>query len=321
MLTKKENFLRAIRRQNPEWVPYGCENVTLVYPPVVERPAGKGKDDFGVLWDINELAEGGTYPVEGDFVITDIEDFKNQLKFPNFAKMDWSVAAKEAAAVDRDEYLIQGVSEFGVFERSYLLMGMQNALMAYYTNPDEMYELCGAIADYKIALLTKYHEVVKPDMMWYGDDWGTQNNLFIAPEIWRQIIKPHTQRVYNCMKELGIIINQHSCGKIDSVFEDICEMGADVINPCQPCNGLKELKQRFGELICFCGGVDSQFVLDNDEATPQDVTDEVIKRIYEMSLPNGGYIISPSHSVPYNKEKLDAMEKAAVEHGRKVYER
>ena len=319
-MTKKENFLKAIRRQNPEWVPYGYENVKLVYPPVIERPAGKGIDDFGVAWDINELAEGGTYPVEGGFVITDIEDFKNQLVFPKFDEMDWSVAAKEAAAIDRDEYLIQGVSEFGVFERSYLLMGMQNALMAYYTNPDEMYELCGAIADYKIALLTKYHEVVKPDMMWYGDDWGTQNNLFIAPEIWRQIIKPHTQRVYNCMKELGIIINQHSCGKIESVFGDICEMGADIINPCQPCNNLAELKQQFGERICFCGGVDSQFVLDNDDATPQDVADEVIKRIYEMSLPNGGYIINPSHDVPYNKEKLDAMEKTAVEHGRKVYE-
>ena len=319
MITKKENYLRAIRRENPQWVPYGRESVKLVYPPVIERAAGKGKDDFGVEWDINELAEGGTYPVEGEFVITDIERFREQLIFPKFDEMDWSIAAKEAAAIDRDEYLIEGVSEFGVFERAYLLMGMENALMAYYTNPNEMYELCSAIADYKIELIKKYHAEVGFDILWYGDDWGTQSNLFISPDLWRQIVKPNTQRVYNCIKELGVIIDQHSCGKIESVFSDICEMGADIINPCQPCNDLKGLKQRFGDRICFFGGVDSQFVLDNDNATPEDVEAEVRKRIYEMSLPNGGYIISPSHSVPYDKAKLDAMERTAAEHGRKVY--
>jgi hypothetical protein len=40
----------------------------------------------------------------------------------------------------------------GIFERSYLLLGMEEALMNYITHPEEMYEMCGAIADYKIRL-------------------------------------------------------------------------------------------------------------------------------------------------------------------------
>ena len=94
-----------------------------------------------------------------------------------------------------------------------------------------MCELAAAIADYKIALLKKCHEEVKLDILWYGDDWGTQENLFISPEKWRKIIKPHTKRIYDCAKSLGIIINRHSCGKIESVVGDIIEMEAISSDP------------------------------------------------------------------------------------------
>lgn len=101
-------------------------------------------------------------------------------------------ARPAAAGVDREEYLVSGFVEMGLFERSYLLMGMEEALMAYYTHPEEMSDLCSAIADYKIAVIRKYHQVTGMDILWYGDDWGTQSNLFLSPEIWRKVIRPHT---------------------------------------------------------------------------------------------------------------------------------
>jgi uroporphyrinogen-III decarboxylase len=98
-------------------------------------------------------------------------------------------------------------------------------------------------------------------------------------------------------------------------------MGADIWNPCQPCNDLKALKEKYGDRITFCGGVDSQFVLTDPNKTPDDVRREVIKRIDEMALPNGGYITAPSHEVPYDKAKLAAMEDAARTRGREIYEK
>ena len=70
------------------------------------------------------------------------------------------------------------------------------------------------------------------------------------------------------MKHRGILVNQHSCGKIASVFADVVEMGADIVNPCQPCNDLADLKRRFAGRITFCGGIDSQHVLDRPGVTP-----------------------------------------------------
>ena len=37
-LTPKENLLRAIRHDHPQWVPKGLEAVASIGSPVVERP-------------------------------------------------------------------------------------------------------------------------------------------------------------------------------------------------------------------------------------------------------------------------------------------
>ena len=41
-----------------------------------------------------------------------------------------------------------------------------------------------AVADYKVALIERFHDAIKMDILWYGDDWGTQEALFIPPDIW-----------------------------------------------------------------------------------------------------------------------------------------
>ena len=61
-LTPKQNLLRAIRHEDPEWVPKGLESVVSIFAPVVERPAAPGYDAFGVYWSLDETARGGTYP-------------------------------------------------------------------------------------------------------------------------------------------------------------------------------------------------------------------------------------------------------------------
>jgi uroporphyrinogen-III decarboxylase len=184
--------------------------------------------------------------------------------------------------------------------------------------PQMMDELIGALADYKIALLERFDAEADLDLVWYGDDWGTQENLFLPPAVWRNLIRPHTQRIYDCLKRRGVLINQHSCGKIESIFGDLVEVGAAMWNPCQPCNDLAGLKKRFGARISFCGGLDSQFVLGRPGVTTGEVRAEVERRIAEMA-PGGGYIAEPSHSVPYRPEIAGAMHEAIRDFGSKIY--
>ncbi len=313
-MNRKENLLRAIKREQPEWVPNGMKDIVCVIPPVVERPIAAGFDDWGVKYGFEKEAEGGTYPLTHGNVIHDIETWREEIKVPDLDALDWTDLTQtwarlplDVAAIDRENTVVMGMVEFGIFERIYMLFGMEEALMYFLTDIDEMKEIAKIVADYKIKLITKFNDAIKLDVVWYGDDWGTQTNLFLPPDIWRKVIKPETKRIYDCMHDLGIIVNQHSCGKIEKIFGDIVENGADMVNPCQPCNDLKMLKSKYGDRISFFGGLDSQFVLNKPGVTAEEVRAEVRKRVGEMKL-GGGYVAAPSHEVPYTKEVLDAMD-------------
>jgi hypothetical protein len=311
----KENLLRVIRHDGPEWVPCGMETVVTIGPPVVERPNAAGHDAFGVQWSFEAGAEGGTFPTHGGHTITDLRRWREQLTLPDLDALDWSAARERAGEVDRGSHLVQAFVEMGLFERSYLLLGMEAALMAYLGEPDLMAELVGAIADYKTGLIERMDDDLDLDILWYGDDWGTQDRLFVPPDTWRAVLLPHTQRIYDCAKRRGILVNQHSCGRIEAVFADMVDMGADIWNPCQPCNDLADLKRRFGGRIAFCGGIDSQFVLNRPGVTTAEVRAEVRLRIDQLAA-GGGYIAAPSHSVPYDPEIVAAMQDEIATHGR-----
>ena len=314
IMNKRENMLRVIYHDHPLWVPEGMEGVVTISCPVVERPSSAGKDAFGVLWAYSAEAEGGTYPSVGGETIHDISCWQEQLTLPDLDAVDWEGVRLAADAVNRKENLVSGFVEMGLFERSYLLLGMEEALVNYLQEPEEMRALIHVLADYKIDLIERYYDEIHMDMIWYGDDWGTQTNTFLPLQTWRAIIGPETQRIYDCMKRLGVIINQHSCGKIESLVGDIVKMGANILNPCQPCNDLAYLKKRYGDRLCFAGGIDSQFVLNRPGVTIEEVAEEVKRRIEDLA-PGGGYIAMPSHDVPYDQAILHAMSEAIQKYG------
>jgi hypothetical protein len=324
-MNAKENLLRCIRHDGPQWVPNGLEPAVMLAPPIITRPKAAGHDSWGVLWEMDEV---GTYPAGSPRVCTDVRAWRRQVRFPDLTACDWTRftagwggqgAPVRIDTIDRETQLVCGVVELSLFERSYLLLGMEEALMAYLTETESMEVLLGAIADFNIELIARMDDALDVDMIWYGDDWGTQTQLFLPPEIWRSTVGKHTRRVYECMKKRGIIINQHSCGRIEEIFPDLVAMGADLWNPCQPCNDLAGLKRRFAGRICFCGGIDSQFVLDKPGVTTGAVRAEVRKRIDQMAG-GGGYIAGPSHGVPYKRELIDAMNDEIAAYGTGFYQ-
>lgn len=314
-MTPKENFLRAIYRRSPEWVPNGYESVVTIHPPVDERPVKAGPDCFGCIWALEEEAEGGTFPDAHGAVLDSLENWREKLVVPDIDSLDWSETRRQAESVDRSRYLISVFVHMGLFERSYLLLGMENALVAYITQTDEMRALLHEIADYKIRLIERLYEETHMDMIWYGDDWGTQRNSFLPPDIWRKTVGAETKRIYDWLKAHGVFITQHSCGKIDSIFGDIVEMGAQMFNPCQPCNDLRGMKEKYGDRISFYGGIDSQFVLGRPGVTPEEVDAEVKLRMDEMKG-EGGYVAGPSQGVPYDPVIINAMNEAIKKYGR-----
>jgi hypothetical protein len=76
-LALRENFLRALRHEKTESIPfaYGPESAGISgrsMPTEIGYPAKNIRDGFGVLWTSVDSAANAFIPVPGDFILKDI---------------------------------------------------------------------------------------------------------------------------------------------------------------------------------------------------------------------------------------------------------
>jgi uroporphyrinogen-III decarboxylase len=181
-----------------------------------------------------------------------------------------------------------------VFEKAYNMRGLYDLLLDFYRNPKAVRKLFEKIAWYRIEQ-AKVIADMGIDIFYTGSDYGTKTGLMTDPELWRNLIKPYEKRIIDIPRSKGIPVFVHSCGNIGAILEDLVEIGVDIINPVQP-RALDPVyvKEQFGDPLCLFGTIDVQDTL--PFGTPQDVADEVKKRILNLAS-GGGLILAPAHTV------------------------
>ncbi|MCL2305023.1 MAG: uroporphyrinogen decarboxylase family protein [Planctomycetaceae bacterium] len=183
---------------------------------------------------------------------------------------------------------------FSLYERAWTMRGMENLLMDFIRYPDFVHELFEKIADYNIA---QVREACRYDIdaIYFGDDWGQQTGLIMGPKLWKKFIFPQLQRMYGTVrKECGKFLMIHSCGKVDSLFDDLAGIGLNCFNPFQPeVMDVWSLLPRYRGRLSFHGGLSTQRTL--PYGTANDVREES-RRLIALGQA-GGYIFSPAHAV------------------------
>ena len=135
------------------------------------------------------------------------------------------------------------------------------------------------------------------DMIWIGDDVGTQRGMLISPKVWRRSLKPRMANFIATLKRINpqVKIAYHSDGDIRPIIPDLIEIGLDVLNPIQPaCMDPADLKREYGDRLCFWGAIDEQETL--PFGTPDDVRREIFARLETVGQ-DGGLILGPTHHV------------------------
>ncbi len=210
----------------------------------------------------------------------------------------------------------------GVFEQPARTMGMQSFLMALVSEPALAQRMMEKITDIYIESCNNYLDEVGPyiQVFTYWDDVCTQDGWMIRPEIYRRTIKPLQRRLVEAIKKkTNAKLYYHSCGATFDLIPDLIETGFDILNPVQvSAKGMdtKRLKQTYGKDIVFWGGgVDTQNVL--PFGNPQDVTDEVKRRIDDLA-PGGGFVLAAVHNIQAQvpPENIVALFDTAQEYGR-----
>lgn len=181
------------------------------------------------------------------------------------------------------------------FQDTCASFGMETALMNMLAN-EEVYQ---AVDDKVMEFYLKANKILleatkgELDAILIGNDVGTQRGLMISPECIRKFVIPGCKKLVEQAHSYGVKVIYHSCGSIADVIPDFIEAGVDIIHPIQALAAGMEpgnLKERFGDDVSYCGGVDTQDLLVH--GTPEMVRDKVkeLRTIFPSGL-----IVSPSH--------------------------
>lgn len=222
--------------------------------------------------------------------------------------------ARNLIAGYKEDYWIVGVTVTTIFETAWALRGLSQLLMDFVMNPDMANRVLDIPYQYHLTAAKKLVEL-GVDMIWTGDDVGTQTGMMISPDTWRQYFKP---RMANFIAELKAInpdvkVAYHSDGDIRMIIPELIEIGLDVLNPVQPaCMNPAELKETYGDKLMYWGTIDEQYTL--PFGSPEEVREEVVTRLKTIGK-GGGLIIGPTHHVQLDTpmENFHAMHRTILE--------
>jgi uroporphyrinogen decarboxylase len=204
-----------------------------------------------------------------------------------------------------------------IFEAAWLLRGLENLLIDMVADKEYAHELFDRLTEYT---LIAGREMVSQgiDVLWLGDDFGTQQAMLISPEMWREFFKTRYARLIDTFKAQNpeLKIAYHSDGYIEPIMEELIEIGIEALNPVQPLSmDPAEMKRRYGHRLSFWGTIDTQWTFPFGSA--QDLEREVRERIRSMA-PGGGFILCSSHRVQPDApmENIRTFYRVARQHGR-----
>ena len=176
----------------------------------------------------------------------------------------------------------------GPFERMHCLIGFEDALCAFYEDPEVVEEFFAAMLEYKKAVVDCVAEYIKPEIMIFDDDYGTSRATFMNPDMWREFFPQFWKPLVDYVHSKGIKFELHSCGYITPLVGDFVELGMDILQPIQTNNDLKAMKEQWGDKIIFRLAIfDKQF--DRLEQTEDEVRADIWS-YYATLAPGGNFI-------------------------------
>lgn len=127
------------------------------------------------------------------------------------------------------------------------------------------------------------------DAIMSGEDWGTQDQLLMKPDTFRELFKPCFSRLAGAAHSRGLSVWFHSCGYVKEVLADWVEVGINVCQFDQPeLHGIDYLAQNFGGRLHIWSPVDIQKTLQTgDPAKIESVAREYVEK---LGCFGGGFI-------------------------------
>lgn len=230
-------------------------------------------------------------------------------------------AVRDACARYQDYAIVLGDAGVGdIINSTGMIRTMEQVLIDLVTDEEAFF----CYVDRKLGIMrevlnrTLEAAVGKIDLLWMGEDLGTQHAPLISLDLYRQHLRPRHQQLVDLGTQWHIPVMVHTCGSSSWAYDDFIAMGVRAVDTLQPeAKDMSPayLKARYGEQLAFHGCISTAGPL------AYGTVDEVIANVREtlaVMMPGGGYALAPTHQMQDNTptENAVAMYAAAHEFGR-----
>jgi hypothetical protein len=256
---------------------------------VIENSIEKWKDEWGNTWarHVSDSTTKGEI-LEGALVDWSLFD---DFHFPDWANSENYTCLSQDLIRNRHKYLICGMPGF-YFSVARNLRGLENFLVDILIEKSSTLKLLSRLETLFCDVLVQYAKL-GVDAVFFCEDWGTQNQLLISPNNWREIFKPYYSRFCEFARRNGISIWMHSCGYIYEIIADLIEVGIQVLQIDQPeLMQIERIGKEFGGKVTFWSPCDIQKVLPTGN---RELISHSIQRMCENWFVNGGGFIAKSY--------------------------
>ena len=282
MMTKRDNYLIAARGGKPDWVPCYPDDCCSYFPEFwKEVDPVTGADFCNVRWVENDF---GKMPDERYPAMQDIHQWRETVKFPNLAAIDWDEERRRfLETCDPDKAQICRLNTHGIFLIPINMLGWVEGLSAIYEEPEELEAFVSAITDFLVELVDYECRYFHPDIVFTGDDVAAANGPLISKKTWDTMYAPYFRKIIDAIHSYGALAEFHCCGNCGYLIEEFLAVGTDICQLPVPNDDLMEVKRRLGSKFVMSGGWDRK-----GPAAMPGASEEVVRQSVHTALDTWG---------------------------------
>lgn len=225
------------------------------------------------------------------------------MSWEDFEKYPWPDPDAPHAAADLEwyqEHLPEDMTIIGGYtahlcEELTWLMGYETFAFALLQQPDLVQAISDRLREYYTAVLKRYLEFDRVEIIWATDDMGFKTSLLFSPEhMIRYVLSTH-KLLGQMTHDAGRPYILHSCGKLDSIMDYIIdEVKVDGKHSFEDTiEDIRDAKRTWGRKIAVLGGMDVDFLCRADE---QEIRKRV-RNIIDVCQPGGGFALGTGNTV------------------------
>ncbi len=295
-------------------------DIPYVGPPLFPaRPDRQVDPAWGIItrWVANK---SGGYWDYCDFPLADADrDALASWPMPNPDHFDYASTLSQLETLGDYAVILGGTKFVDIINSASKIRGTEQVLVDMIEEDEGFLNY----VDRRLAVQLEMFERVldkgrgRVDVLFFGDDLGTQRAPLIGIDLYRSVLKPRHKKFADLGHAYGAKNMLHSCGSSSFAFNDFVDIGIDVVDTLQP--EAKDmapgyLKKTYGDRLAFHGCISTAGPL---AYGTRDELAATVRETLGVMMPGGGYCLAPTHTIEENTpvENVLAMYEAGLEYG------